>query len=87
MEFEELLIKTITIQGETSNALKALVENTKALNDNFVLHCNSTVEIEKEVKLIKLELIKYLKYSIVIIITILTTLAGVKGLPELFKMV
>jgi len=81
----DLQSKTVEVQTTLSTSIKSLNDNTKALNDSFVLHCQSTSELEKEIKIIRNELMRYLKITIIVIMVILSGLAGIKGLPELLK--
>jgi len=70
-KYEQLLERSVATQEGVNESLKQLRENTKALNDNFVLHCSRQEDISKEVKIIRAELLKWLKLSIVILISVL----------------
>jgi hypothetical protein len=69
--YEKLLERSVATQEGINDSLRQLKENTKALNDSFVLHCAGQDDIQKEVKIIRLELLKWLKWSIVILISVL----------------
>ena len=89
-KYEQLLERSVIAQEKSANvedgireAVKQLTENTKQLNDSFVLHCSKQDEIGKGIKEIKDDLLKWLKWGVVFLITLLSTLAGIEKLPDL----
>ena len=70
-KYEQLLERSVVVQEGIQTTLKTLNENTKTLNDQFVLHCASVNDISKEVKVIRSELLKYLKWAVVALILVL----------------
>ena len=79
-KYEQLLEKVITSTEEWRNISKSLLEvsrglrdSSENLNDKFVLHTQDTLNISKDVKLIKDDLIRWLK---VILIMLFVTVGG-----------
>lgn len=70
-KYEKLLEQTVVYQGELTNAVKSLQENTKLLNDNFVLHCGITKDTNNKVTILYEKVLKYLVWSILGIIILL----------------
>jgi hypothetical protein len=86
----ELLEQSIRAQENSANtqisinkAIEELNKNTKALNDNFVLHCTDQTEITRELKLIKDHLLTWIKWLLTVLIGVLSVLAGIKQITEL----
>lgn len=70
-KFEQLLERSVRTQEGINDSLKQLKDNTKSLNDNFVLHCSTQDDIKKEVTVIRVELLKWLKWVVIILISVL----------------
>ena len=78
IKYENLLERSVKVQegllnatNGLSEAVKQLHENTKNLNDKFVLHCQEISKISVDISDIKVELLKYLKLSILALVVIL----------------
>lgn len=79
-KYEQLLERSIIVQEGLQRNLEGLRDNTKALNDNFALHCQGTVKIVDGIKDIRGELMRWLKWVVSILLAVLLTLAGLKQL-------
>jgi hypothetical protein len=84
-KYEQLLEKVIVSTEEQKSISKSLLdvaqglrENTKYLNDNFILHSQQTIDISKDIKLIKNDLVRYLKVALIILFLILGGASVVK---------
>jgi hypothetical protein len=84
-KYEQLLEKVIIFTEEQRNISKSLLEvsqglkdSSNNLNDKFVLHTQDTLNISKDIKLIKDDLIKWLKLLIIMLFITIGGLSIIK---------
>ena len=87
-KYENLIERNIVASTSLQTAVGSLVDNTKVMNDNFVLHQKTIEEIVKEMHLLSSEqtlmrndLLKWIKYLVASLIVVL----GGKEVISLFS--